>query len=137
MKHNMDRVREILFRVEADEGGKIALNHPLDAYSADVIGRRVERMVDRGLLEGTVVSGGGGPGHNVLAFDIRRMTWEGHDFLDGARNDTIGIKAKRLCREKTGGLTFDLSKTCLLETARGAITACVRGPIGEDAGKHL
>ena len=83
----------------------------------------MELMIEHGLLEGTVVTGGGGPEHKVLAFDIRRMTWEGHDFLDAARNETIWIRAQRLCREKTGGLAFDLLELCLLETAREAIAA--------------
>ena len=123
MKRNMDLVREILLRVEAADGGKIVFNDLLAEYDKADIGRHVELMIEHGLLKGTVVPSGSGPEHRVLVFDIRRMTWEGHDFLDAARNETIWIRAQRLCREKTGGLAFDLLKMCLLETAREAIAA--------------
>ena len=123
MKRNMDLVREILLRVEAGESGRTALNDLPAEFSEADIGRHVELMIEHGLLEGTVVPSSTGPEHKVLTFDIRRMTWEGHDFLDAARNETIWIKAQRLCREKTGGLAFDLLKMCLLETAREAIAA--------------
>lgn len=130
MKRNMDLVREILLRVEAAEGGTVALNDlPAEHDEAD-IGRHTELMICRSqdliehdLLEETVVPSGSGLEHRVLAFDIRRMTWEEHDFLDAARNETIWIRAQRLCREMTGGLAFDLLKMCLLETAREAIAA--------------
>ena len=42
------------------------------------------------------------------------LTWQGHEFLDAARNDTIWRKAKKKVLETTGGLAFDVLKAALL-----------------------
>ena len=123
MQRNMDLVREILLQAEAAEDGKIALNGLPAEYGEADVGRPVELTIEPGLLRGAVVPGGGGPEPRVLAFDIRQMTWEGRDVLDAARSETTWIKARRLCRENTGGPAFDLLKMCLLKTAGGAIAA--------------
>jgi hypothetical protein len=38
------------------------------------------------------------------------LTWQGHDFLDAARDDTIWRKAKSKILESGGGLAFDVLK---------------------------
>ncbi len=121
MKRNMDLVREILLQVEATEAGKqIELDIP-DAGEEE-IGQHVELMIGHGLIEGKTVPRGTGAAHSIAAYWINSMTWEGHDFLEAARNDTIWEKAKKKCVEATGGLALDALKTCLVEFGKEAVS---------------
>ena len=120
MKRNMDLVREILLQIESTEPGKtIELDIP--DTGEEEIGQHVELMIGHGLIEGKAIPSGTGTAHRILDYWINSMTWEGHDFLDAARNDTIWEKAKKKCLEATGGLAFDTLKACLVEFGREAI----------------
>ena len=120
MKRNMDLVRQILLQIEATESGK-AIKLDLPDCGEEEVGLHVELMIEHGLIEGNVAPSHDGPAHRILTYRIKRMTWEGHDFLDAARKDTIWNKAKEKCLEATGGLAFDVLKTCLTELGKEAI----------------
>lgn len=49
------------------------------------------------------------------------LTWQGHDFLDAARDDTMWQKAKDIVYKKTGTLTIDAVKIVLGELIKGAL----------------
>ena len=120
MKRNMDLVREILLQIEATEPGKaIRLDTP--SYGEEEIGLHVELMIEHGLIDGKAVPSGDGAAHRILAYRIEGMTWEGQDFLNAARNDTIWKKAKEKCLGATGGLAFDALKACLVELGKQAV----------------
>ena len=120
MKRNMDLVREILLQIEATEPGKvIKIDSP--SYGKEEIGLHVELMIGHGLIDGKAIPSGDGAAHRILAYGIEGMTWEGQDFLDAARNDTIWKKAKEKCLETTGRLAFDVLKACLVEFGKQAI----------------
>ena len=120
MKRNMDLVREILLQIEATEPGKaIKLDTPGNGEQETRL--HVELMIEHGLVEGNAIPSGSGAAHRILACTIERMTWEGHDFLDAARNDSIWKKAKEKCLEATGGLAFDMLKACLAKMGKEAI----------------
>lgn len=116
MKRDMDLVRKILLHIEANQDGKINLDIP--DYSRDEIYLHVELMKEKGLVEAIIQPSPDGRERRILACVVKRLTWEGHDFLDAARNDTLWEKAKKLCKEKTGGLAFDLLKECLFRLAK-------------------
>ena len=78
-------------------------------------------MKEHGLVEALVIRGGDGPQPKISACKVDRMTWEGHDFLDIARKDSIWEQAKEQCLETTGGLSIELLKECLLQTAKQSL----------------
>lgn len=120
MKRDMDLVREILLRAEAAEPGK-EIKPDIPGYGEEKIGLHVELMIDRKLIKGTTIPSGSGPAHRILTYRIDRMTWEGYEFLDAARNDTTWKKAKNKCLEATGGLAFEILKAYLTELGKEAI----------------
>ena len=124
MKRNMDLIREILLQVEANTDGKIVLDLP--DYQANEIGLHVELMIERGLVEGTTLPSRDGPAHEILSYVIERMTWDGYEFLEVARNDALWKKAKSICVEKTGGLAFEQFVECLKRVASDAISIGVQ-----------
>ena len=58
----------------------------------------------------------------VLGFGL---TWNGHEFLEAARDDTVWQKAKARVAEKIGGMPFDIMLALLREIAK-------RQVLGED-----
>lgn len=48
-----------------------------------------------------------------------KLTWEGHEFLDAAREDTRWNKAKEVAA-KTGSLTFSMLKEVLVQLSAEA-----------------
>ena len=51
----------------------------------------------------------------VLGFGL---TWNGHEFLEAARDDTVWQKAKARVAEKIAGMPFDAMLALLLEIAK-------------------
>lgn len=119
MKRDMDLVRKILLHIEANQDGKINLDIP--DYSRDEIYLHVQLMKEGGLVEASIVPNPDGREHRILACVVRKLTWEGHDFLDAARDDTLWEQAKKLYKEKAGGLVFDSLKECLLRLAKSSL----------------
>lgn len=119
MKRDMDLVRRILFAVEDSEDGNVDLDNI--GYDRDQIYLHVELMKEHGLVDALIAHGGDGPGHRILACRIRRLTWEGHDFLDMARRDDIWERAKKMCVKVSGGLAFDILKDCLTRSIKQLI----------------
>jgi hypothetical protein len=50
-----------------------------------------------------------------------RITWEGHEFLDAARSDTVWIKAKNLVLQTAGVITLEAIKVALKQVITGLI----------------
>lgn len=115
MKRNMELVRELLLRVEADEGfGSLA-----SKYSQEEIVGHVEILLDAKLLEGKVYHDlSGDPGSAY----IQRLTWAGHEFLDNARNDTVWNKVTATIKNAATTASFEV----LVEMLKAGVLAAVQ-----------
>lgn len=103
MKRDMDLIREIMLAVEdgvltfGDETGGERFSSPRDA----VLGH-LHLMQQAGLIEveSQLLDG---------EYDLRGLTWEGHDFLDAVRDPEVWKRTKDGAT-KMGGWTFGLLK---------------------------
>ena len=101
MKRNMELVRELLLRVEAEQG----FDSLASKYSQEEIVGHVEILLDAKLLDGEIyhdVSGGPGLPH------IQRLTWAGHEFLDNARNETVWNKVMSTIKNAATTASFEV-----------------------------
>lgn len=73
-------------------------------------------MADGGLLEASDAS-------SQDDFDWRpiSLTWEGHEFLDAARNNTVWRKVLQLVKDKGASVPFEVVKQLLLQGARASL----------------
>ena len=113
MRRDMDLVRKILFAVEECDtpwGAEGPLE--IDGYSNQVIAYHVKILVQAGLIEARDVSVMGEDGFRWWASSL---TWEGHEFLEAARDDTRWSRTKKFVFEKAGGLTFEALKFALTQ----------------------
>ena len=86
MKRDMDLVREILFLLEQKVDPQDWLRPKnVEDYTPDQVGYHIKLMHEAGLVTAIDISSMSDP----IAWVATHATWEGHEFLEAARNDSI------------------------------------------------
>lgn len=97
-KRDMDLIRLLLIDLEGEE------KTDLSKYDKDRIAYHYQLLIDAGFVKGEV--------HWILkrmsqeytagAISLQYITWQGHEFLDNARNEKVWRKALNTISEKVG-----------------------------------
>jgi len=109
MTRDWDKIREILIKLEELPAGNGNLNlSDFDTNKAYEYSYNTELLIEAGLIHGSMSKTFGVQANGFIAI---RLTWEGHEFLDAIRSDSVWEKTK--ASFKNGGLsmTLDLVKT--------------------------
>lgn len=108
MKRNMDLCRLILFKIE-DEYKSTALSHlQIDGYDIEIIVYHCDLLFEAGLIKSyksTYAS------DKIYFFSVGALTWEGHDFLDKIRENTMWNRTKNRIKENALPMTLEVIKT--------------------------
>ena len=117
MKRDMDLCRKILLEVESWDTTVAPREVQIDGYTEDQIGHHAWLLADGGLLEGEDATTFG---VRARRFMPRALTYEGHEFLDAARNQDRWEQAKR---KAAGAGTVGLAviKALLIQSAKDAL----------------
>jgi DNA-binding transcriptional ArsR family regulator len=118
MRRDMDLVRKILLQVELtteEEGRSRYL--AVDGYDQATVARHVELLLEAGLVDAHLIGGDGVPPQAARVF---RLKWEGHDFLNAVRNDTVWAKTKQMVKDKGGSASFEIIKAIAIGFAKEA-----------------
>ncbi|MCX7008420.1 MAG: DUF2513 domain-containing protein [Kiritimatiellaeota bacterium] len=108
MKRDMDLIRALLLKAEAELPGNWTENW--GDHSADEACYHLALLIEAGLLDGNVTE----TEYQQIPFVMmNRLTWEGHDFLDRAKNENIWNKAKTKIKEVGGSVSIELMKKVL------------------------
>jgi hypothetical protein len=118
MKRNWDTIRKILLKSEELSPDDTLRPSDFNEDRADEIAYHVKLLDEAGLIKASIVEYSGGAG---IHFDLERLTWSGHDFLDAVRNESIWSKTKAKITDKGGAMTFDLIKSVAIELAKTAL----------------
>ena len=114
MKRDMDLVREILMETEAlpsdNYGGSVLVVEGVDGATLDA---HIRLMDEAGLLNADYMSGT--PGSTAY---VKSLTWEGHDFLDAIRDDSIWMKVKSRVADTVGTASFEILMALALAMAK-------------------
>jgi hypothetical protein len=113
MRRDLDLCRQILLSLERDDP-----NLEIPGYTTEQILYHCVLLEEAGLLLGQFDRGSSG---DVIEAMIKRMTWEGHDFLDVARSETHWRKAKDQILKTGGSWTFEIVKSLLVEIAKRSL----------------
>jgi hypothetical protein len=106
MKRDMDLLRAILLEVEQQHVNEPWSAMPLMGYSLEEVVYHIQLAHDSGLVDARIAPGA----HHAV---VIRLTHEGHEFLDAARNDNIWSKAKAMAKSATGAITLEALKAAL------------------------
>lgn len=126
MKRDMDLIRELMLKLEElplERGAVWLINADLDelqvpGYSADQIDYHLSLIDEAGLIDSAGASAMDGYG-------FRRLSWQGHDFLDSVRSPDVWDRTKQAA-SAAGGFTVDL----LVFAAKTYLEGKIKGLIG-------
>lgn len=118
MKRDMDLIRKILLAVEEHEHGRAPGKVEIEGYSDEQIGYHVWLTGEAGLLHVVDMTGRGSPSPVAIP---TRMTWEGYEFLEVARQLSTWEAAKEKISKAGAGLTFEVLKAVLVAISKGAL----------------
>lgn len=108
MKRDMDLVRLMLLRTESigvDEGAAAGYHAQCEKYPEPVRAHHIAIMKEAGLIIGEAINNSAG----ILTRGfIVRLTWQGHDFIDAARDDTIWKKVTEKVMKPAASFTFGI-----------------------------
>lgn len=125
MKRNWDMIRDILTRLEEvinDEGCLNLSSFPQGR--APEISYHMELLMEAGLVKGQMSKEIGPGPHDFFAF---RLTWQGHEFLDTIRSDTVWQNTKKSFLSQGISMTFDLVKSVASDIAASYLKSTIGG----------
>ena len=112
MKRDMELVRKILLETEE------AANNPIEwivlhieGYDPACISYHVKIMQEAGLIDAenlTTLS--------HFEWQPKSLTWEGHEFLDAVRHETVWAKTQEVVQSKSGAVSFEVLKELAIQT---------------------
>lgn len=98
MKRDMDLIRLLLLDTEGEE------KPDLSQFSKEQLNYHKALLIEAGLVEGKV-----GYGDDVIStVKIIRLTWQGHEFLSAARNNSVWNKAKEIISKTNSTITIPI-----------------------------
>ena len=107
MQRDMDLVRSILLEVEKLPAGNWDAVTGIDGCDPAVFSGHVDLMKQAGLIEAAVPHADGvGP----ISARVFRLTWQGHDFLDAVRNESVWSKVKAKLGDALATTPIDVIK---------------------------
>lgn len=117
----MDLVRDILLAIERQQDGWAPETIEVPEYSEEQIGYHVLIMIEGGLVNGQDVTTMGASPTGSAA----RLTWQGHEFLDAARESKRWGVTKKI-PAKLDGAPLKVFAYVLTKLATDAIDALWR-----------
>jgi hypothetical protein len=113
MKRNLDLVRLILLKAEEKNTPSRWIIPSIEGFSGEEVAYHIKILIEANLIDGIDLTTSDG-----YQYGIRNLTWEGHEFLDAARDEGIWKKAKQKFGSKIFSVSFDIVKDLLISLTR-------------------
>ena len=126
MKRDMELCRKILFAIEEMYVDVSIINLSIKGYSVEEVAYHCKLMYEAGLIESYKPKYGG---NQILAFWVGSLTWEGHDFLDKIREESVWNKTKDTIKTKGLPMILDVIKDVASAVVTSMTTAAISGMI--------
>ena len=111
MERDIDLIRQILLDLEKGGAYTNWMDIDIEAYSPEQMDYHLELLVEAGLLSVRPSERGHSRWLPV------RLTWDGHEFLDVARDESRWKQLKESIA-RVGSIPFDMVRAALLEMTR-------------------
>lgn len=113
MKRDLDLIRKILLSVESDTTNRGFINVKIEGYTPDQIFYHVALLKEAGYIEAKEFSG-----DDKHEWYPTRLTWNGHEFLDAARDETIWTKMQAEISKVSGTMALPVVLALLIELGK-------------------
>lgn len=104
----MDLVRVILLKIEEEHAGVGLANLEVEGYDRAIVAYHCQLLEEAGLVSSCIVRYAD---DSAFFFSVGGLTWEGADYLDKVRDDSVWAKTKNLAAEKGVPLVVETVKT--------------------------
>lgn len=121
MKRDMDLIRSILLAIEESDASNLESAFEALDCSNEVFQYHLGLLIDAGLIRAHEVSHMTGTDYTPTG-----LTWEGHEFLDDVRDESVWNKTKEVVRSQSG----TVSVAILQEVAKEVVKGLFRGMLG-------
>ena len=119
MQRDMDLIRQIMLQVERNNCDvKIGKEFCVEGYDEVIVAKHIELLDEAGLLKAHFTRT---DADGVIGAYVERLTWNGYEFLDAARNETVWMKTKAIVKQKVGTVSFEVFKTLLVEMSKSLL----------------
>lgn len=109
MERDLELIKTILLYLEKDRNPFVWKDKIIGTDDKVKFNYHIKILHESGLIEAKDLSTKMG-----LHWIPVSLTWQGHDFLDAAKNDTAWNKMKEVYKEKGGSIPFVLIKELLV-----------------------
>ena len=120
MRRDMDLVREILLEIEKQYVSTAIYNLKIEGYDTETIAYHCKILYEAGLISDYKAQYAD---NSIYSFGVGSLTWDGNDYLDKIRDNSIWKKTKDVIAKKGLPLVLDTVKN--ISTA--FITAAAEG----------
>ena len=128
MKRDMDLIRKIMLQIEKEYDSTAILNLKVEDYTPEQIATHCKMLYEAGLLSDYKAQYAS---DELYMFGVGNLTWEGYDYLDKIRDDSVWKKVKDTAKEHGVPLLLDtvkqISSAIISAMTEGAIKA-ITGP---------
>ena len=116
MKRDMDLARKILLEIERAPTARAWIDLDMPGYSDEMVSYHVMLLAKAGLIEAVDCSS-----KVRFAWKATNLLWEGHDFIEAAKDDARWARAKDIVLSKGGGIAFEVLKQVLIDLMKRAV----------------
>jgi hypothetical protein len=113
----MDLARLIMIEIEKNPDPMAWVNVQIPGRSELEIAYHIMLLYEKGMVDANDCSSSDG-----MDWKPKRLTFDGHEFLDAARSDTVWNRAKERVLSTTGTLTLEALKIALPLVIRQMLT---------------
>jgi Hypothetical protein (DUF2513) len=112
MKRDMELIRALMLMIESRDDDT---DFEIAGYDGSQIDYHLEILIEAGLVIGEMRNYIGSSRPMSM---IERLFWEGHEFLDNARNEPVWKEAMRTIADKGGSTTVGVLTQLLASVAK-------------------
>ncbi|WP_261987951.1 DUF2513 domain-containing protein [Streptococcus dysgalactiae] len=107
MKRNMELCRLVLLEIEKKYRSISLHNLAIENYDKDVVAYHCKLLFEAGLISSYKPTYAD---DEIYSFNVGSLTWQGHEFLDKIREDSVWNNTKKKIKDSMLPMTLDVIK---------------------------
>jgi hypothetical protein len=127
MKRDMEVIRKVLLAIEEQYVDVAIYNLKVDDLDMKIIAYHCKLLYDAEYISDYKAQFAE---NEIYAFGVGSLTWEGHEFLDQIRNDTIWDKTKETITKNGLPMVIDVVKDVATSVISEMTSAAIKGMTG-------
>ncbi len=120
MKRDIDLLRKLLIFLEEKPNDKIVEDLELEGFSKDEVQHHFILLDQAGLIRCERLVSKTTDDRVIRVYPFS-LTWQGYEFLEASRSDTLWNKAKTIVKSKSGAVSVEVLKALLISIAKQSV----------------